>query len=452
MNPLGIAILLVLNAAVLFAPRKWALLAMLGGVLFLTQHQAVVVFGFNLFTFRFLELAAFIRVIARREFSFSDLKGIDRSMLWLYAFTTMVFLLRSKEGKMYQIGNTVDALLAYFAFRGLITTVEDFYFFLRAFVLLLIPYTAIVMFQSYTNHNLFTLLGAQDGISGLRKGRPRCDASFRQPDLLGMFAASFIPLYIAMVCHGRNRKAGFVAIALCCLIAWAANSGGALAAAAVAFFGWAFWIVRKEMWKVRRGMVVGLILLALVMKAPVWFIFDRVSNITGGDGYHRSVLIDAAVRDLGKWWLAGMSFHETSGWFAYTLSSGVADITNQYVGFGIQAGVGSIALFILLFRRAFGNIGTALATVWSAPEPANGADYLLWSLGVTLVVHLVDWFGITYFDQMYLVWSMQIGAIATLSQTQLAGKEHLLAVDTVTEPSPIDPAIQIGASHKFTVP
>lgn len=419
MNAIGAPILLVLILAVLSAPRRWAMMAMMAGVLYLPETQQLDVFGFNFFPQRFLELAGFIRVMSRQEFSFRQMNGIDKALLWLYGFMTVVFLLRSTDGRVNQIGDTVDVFLAYFAFRGLLSNVEDFRWFLRAFVLLLAPYALLVVMQSLTGHNPFGILGAPDG-GDWRKGRPRCDGSFRQPDLLGMFAASFIPLFVGLGCMATNRKRAFLAICFCLIIVWAANSGGAAGAAVTGLVCWGFWRFRTEMWKVRRGLVAALILLALVMKAPIWFIFDRISSITGGDGWHRSYLIDVSLRHLSQWWFVGMSLTNTSDWFAYVLPKyGVADITNLYIGFGLQAGLVAIALFIVLLTRAFSNLGKALAVVRSSPSKSSADEFLLFGLGVMLVVHIIDWFGITYFDQMYMVWFMQLAAISTLSQAYL---------------------------------
>src|SRR6266498_335895 len=60
MNLLGAAILGILIAVVLFASRRWAVIAMMTGVLYLTQGQAVQVMGLNMFAVRFLELAGFV--------------------------------------------------------------------------------------------------------------------------------------------------------------------------------------------------------------------------------------------------------------------------------------------------------------------------------------------------------------------------------------------------------
>lgn len=417
MNSIGAIILSLLILFVFCASRRLAALGMIAGVMFLTQAQAINVAGLNLYAFRFLELAAFVRIIARREFSFRQLNGIDKILLCLYGYTTIIFLIRSTDGQAYAIGTAVDAFLCYFSFRGLINTPEDLRRFLRAFILLLALYAMLVVMESRTGHNPFVALGGMaGGGEWMRHDRPRCFGSFRQPDTLGMFAASFIPLYIGMTFVNKERKLASVGIGLCLVIVWAANAGGAASAAGMGVFGWLFWRTRTQMRKVRWGIVGLLAALALVMKAPIWYVFAKASSITGGGGWHRSYLIDVAFQHLGNWWYWGMPINETSGWFPYDLGTmDQADITNQYISFGLGAGLLSIMFFIVLLKRAYAALGQALEVLSSSAMETRGNEYLLWGLGVMLAVHIVNWFGITYFDQMYVVWYMQLAAISGIS-------------------------------------
>jgi hypothetical protein len=198
-----------------------------------------------------------------------------------------------------------------------------------------------------------------------------------------------------------------------------------------------------------------LVLVALVMKAPIWYIFDRASGITGGDGWTRSYLIDMAYQHLGQWWLAGMPIKDTSGWFPFILAAtGGADITNQYIGFGIVAGLGAIALFILLLTRAFSNLGKALAIVRSSSMETSEIEFLLWGLGVMLTVHIINWFGISYFDQMFAVWFMQLAAISTLTEAcrdqPAAGVEEAIGGSEIEAPQPTAGFGQSEASPAFS--
>jgi hypothetical protein len=141
-----------------------------------------------------------------------------------------------------------------------------------------------------------------------------------------------------------------------------------------------------------------------------------------------------------------MPIERTSDWFAYGLSRDrdQADITNQFVAFGVAAGLGAIGLFILLLKRAFSNLGKAMAAVRSNAQPTSDAEFLLWGLGVMLTVHITDWFGITYFDQMYVVWFMQLAAISGISEALLREPQPALvemsesqnAIEDEAQPSP----------------
>jgi len=166
----------------------------------------------------------------------------------------------------------------------------------------------------------------------------------------------------------------------------------------------------------RWGIVAFIALAAVLMKAPVWYLIAHVSAITGGDGWHRAHLMEACFNDLGKWWLAGMPLTETLDWFPYSLlANNGADITNAFVSFGIVAGVGALGLFILVLKRAFSALGMALQAVRDAsPQPAE-AEFFLWGMGCMLAAHVVNWVGITYFDQTYVFWFAQLAAISTLS-------------------------------------
>ena len=80
MNAVSGTILVVLLVVVCFAPRRWALLAMMAGVFFLTQGHSVDVAGLNLYPIRFLSTAAFSRVLVRRELAWSPAESDRRDI------------------------------------------------------------------------------------------------------------------------------------------------------------------------------------------------------------------------------------------------------------------------------------------------------------------------------------------------------------------------------------
>jgi hypothetical protein len=183
-----------------------------------------------------------------------------------------------------------------------------------------------------------------------------------------------------------------------------------------AVLGWLLWVFRLRMRTFRRGLVAFIVLMILVMKAPIWYLPAKLSNFTGGSGWHRSYLMDVTFQNFDKWWLVGMPVEETSGWMPYNLgATGGADITNQFVSFGLSAGILGIALFIFVIYIGFSHLGVALKVL--RRTAGNRSDEaLLWGLGVVLATHVFNWIGITYFDQFNVLWLLQFAAMITLSR------------------------------------
>lgn len=416
MTPIGACILFLFCVAMLTVERKWALLTMVAGILYLTQGMQVQIAGFNLFAQRFLEIAGIIRVIQRKEISFRNLTSIDRSLLLVYGYTTVVFLLRSNENQAYRIGATVDALLTYFIFRGLVKDFEDFRWLLRTLVFLLVPYVALLAVERFTGRNGFGILGGvfEGGFS--RGERPRCFGSFRHPSLLGTLGASFLPLYIALAFSWVDRMRAWLGIVLCLAIVLASNSGGPLNATAFALLGWMLWRFRDRMQMVRRMSLVLIVLLALIMEAPIYYLPARLSAFSGGTGWHRSYLIEMFLKHWDQWWLAGMPITGTADWFPYIIeATGGADITNQFIAYALDAGLVAMILFMVLLTQAFRQVGRALASIRASTSFSTEREYMMWGLGVVLGVHLATWFGIIYFDQTASIWLFHLAVIGNLA-------------------------------------
>jgi hypothetical protein len=395
MNILAAISLIVLSVAIFSVTGRAAVMLLIAGALYLSESQGINVFGFNLFPTRVLELVLVARLTSRHEWrAIAGLNGIDRALLWLFGYTTLVFLVRSEDGQANQIGVAIDALIIYFSCRSLIVSPDDFRWILRIFVWMLIPYTLIVVTERLTSHDPLAFMGWGPGNgfseAWFREGKVRCFGSFRHPSLLGTIGVGFIPLFIGML-FGSDRRRAVLGLVLCAVIVWATNSGGPISGVAFGCAAWACWRLRTRMTLVRRGIVAILIVALIFMKAPIWYLVAKFSEITGGDGWHRSYLMDVSYQHLSQWWLCGMPISYTAGWFPY-INAGTecADITNQFVAFGLTAGLGSLALFILVLKRAFGALGKALHAVRAVSPVAGDDEYLLWGLGCMLAAHIVN--------------------------------------------------------------
>lgn len=425
MNGLASSILSLLALVVLFGSRRLACLGLVAGVLYLTQGMALMVAGFNLYPERVLLLVALLRVVIRGEFSGFEVNRLDRTLVLLYAYSVLVFLLRSKEDFVFQIGTAVDALLSYFLFRALIRTLDDVRWLLAAIAILLIPYAVIVWRETLSMDNAFAAIGGyQNALNGdmwFREGRLRATGSFAHPSLMGTIGGSFLPLFIGLMYFERNRRIAAIGLAGCLALVGASNSGGPAVCVITAILGWLLWPMRERMRKVRIGLVVGFFLLALVMNAPIWYVMAKLSSIVGGDGWHRGALLDVAFANLDRWWLAGMSLYGTANWLPYNnTTTGYVDITNTFLLFGLNAGLGAIALLVFLLVVAFSQLGRSMHTIRQHGPAAAQVERLYWGAGVMLTVHVLNWFAITYFDQTNYMWFFHLALIGTLTGNALS--------------------------------
>lgn len=413
MNAIGLVSLGVFFSLVVFMPRRWATAGVLAGILFMTLGQWLDVAGLHIYPMRVLMLAAFGRCLLRKEWTPSSMNELDWLMLLTFAYRTAVFLLHGNGAATVGIGVAVDALLSYFAARGLVKSFEDFTWALKALAVLLVPYIALLYIESTTGTNPFTAVG---GIADhvWRGNRPRCIGGFGHASLMGTFATGFLPLFFALSFSSKTREWGLLGSVLCLAMIYFSNSGGPITGAMLAAVGWAFWVLRQRMSLVRLGIVATLVVAGLVMQAPLWYLPAKLSALTGGDGWHRSYLMDAAFRDFANWGLVGMPQLETKDWFPYTVASGAADLINYYLDFGIAAGAICSMMFIYLLFLAFRLLGRALRAVRARGRDSRPEELMLWALGVMLVIHVFNWFGMVYFDQNVNVFYILLAVISTL--------------------------------------
>ena len=426
MNLASVLCLLLLVGLICFGSRRSAVVGLMAGAVLLPGSNVVSILDFNIFPLRFLEAAAFTRVMLRNEVALSRFSNLDKAFVFFYFYKTLVFILRGSGGYTYEIGLLVDAFLLYFSFRGLVQTLDEFHAFLRTFAIILMLFFLVVLIQRLTTRNLFEFIGLRGQALEFREGIPRLAGTFRHPILMGSFGAIFMPLYIGLFFEGENRQRSVMGILSCGGIIFLSNSGGPLSSAVVGIIGWVAWVFRNKMNAVRIGIGIALVFLIAYMKAPIWYLPAKISQLTGGGGWHRSHLLDMAIKDLHKWWLAGIDIRETAHWFPYTLGiHGGADITNQFVAFGISAGIGAIFLFIYILILSYKNVGEALVVVRCGSKEDRRKEFIVWGLGVAITVHISNWFGVPYFDQTITGWLMHLAVISSFSDGKLFGCDRL---------------------------
>lgn len=417
MNPIGAILTLVSIGLVLLGSRRFALWGLLIVVLFATQGQHVLWFGFNVFALRLVEVSALVRVIVRGELRETRFNAMDKVFLLFQVARVTMYYLQGSEGLSYQMGVLVDGCCCYYPCRALLRDAEGFRQLVRDLPFLLGPYVVCILYEMAAGQSVFVSMGGLPEEAWTRSGRYRCTGSFRHPVLSGSVGVTFLPIFLGLAFSPETRKRALVGIVLCLGIIVSANSGGVQMTAMAAAGAWFCWQWRTRMRAIRWGLVISLVTLHMIMKAPVWYLMARVSDVVGGDGWHRANLLDKFIGSFSEWWLVGMPITKTQDWAATNMAWGGIDVTNGFANIGLNGGLLPLVLFIVVLVRGYQAVGASLRAVRAGEQDSTRLEPFIWGLGVALTAHLVNLMGIAYWDQFNAIWCLHLAAISGLYVT-----------------------------------
>jgi hypothetical protein len=436
-NPLGIAFALLMGVLLVALPRRYSIAPILMLVCYMTMGTNLVVGGFNFTMLRVLLVFGCVRLLVRKEFRGLKLNRIDWACIAfvISSIITYTLLWQSYEAFKNKLGLAYSMLGYYFLFRCLIRDLPDAIRVVRIASVLIIPLAGLMLMEKRTGHDPFSFLGGVPEMSQVRDGVVRCQGPFSHPILAGSFGATLLPLLLGLGTQklkGAKVMAGIGILAAGIIVVCSGSSGPVLAGVA-GIGGFCFWPLRKKMRLVRWAIVVGIVLLQLVMKPPFWFIIAKIDIFSSNTGWHRAHLIDIAYRNLSDWWLVGTRSNEN--WDVNYDHN--FDITNQYIAWGIDGGLVTMSLFILIIVRCFSAVGRSVSAL-SKQELAYRK--FVWAFGAALFAHVVNYFSISYFDQNGICWLLLLAMISSVG-----AYVHLKRTPILAKPSHPEMAIETYA-------
>ncbi|HEX4487711.1 MAG TPA: hypothetical protein VH088_15665 [Terriglobales bacterium] len=382
-------------------PRKYVIVPFLLSVFFTPLGQQLYVGGVHLLVMRILILGGWLRLLRMKFLSgkrlyVSPFNAIDRFfLLWALCHSAAVILLWWDRGAVVnQVGFIWNAVGGYFLVRALITNPEDIRRVIKVFVIISAVMAVGMTIEQVKHHNFFGDLGGGiDSVSFVRDGRIRSQGGFQHPILAGTFGAVMLPLFYWLWFGGKSKVMALVGVVSGLVMVVTSASSTPFMAIGAGFLALSFWPLRAHMRLFRWGLVMTLVGLHLIMKAPVWFLISHVDLIGASSGYHRAMLIDTFLRHFSDWWLMGTNNTFTWGWDMW-------DLSNQFVNEGEVGGLATLVLFILVIAWSFARLGKARKASRNSPN----RQWFLWFLGAALFSNIVAYFGISYFDQTQIAW------------------------------------------------
>lgn len=443
LTPVGLSFLVVMSILILILPRRVAALPVIITACYMTLGQSLVIGGLNFNSYRIIVFFGWVRLILRKEIMGSDFNFFDKTVAWfvLVGFVTGTLLLPTMDNFINRGGYVYNVILGFFLFRFLIRDIDDVILIFKAMAILMIPFAVLIMLEHSTGRNIFSIFGGVPEITVVRGDRLRCQGPFRHPILTGTFATTSIPFFFSLwFQEGKSKFLSISGMTSSIIIILASASSGPLLSFLIALIALSMWLIRRHMKIVRWSLVLGIIGLHLFMKAPVWYVIGRLSEIVGGTGWHRSDLIEQAVKNFGQWWLLGTKY--TLNW-AYPnssllpmhgLDSNMVDITNQYIFIAVEGGVFPLLLFITIITLGYKGIGRTIR-VWE--DRPLFIRIIPWAMGAALTAHVASFFSVAYFDQMNVFWFLLLAMLSVIySLTYSKTNDGAILVATKNESVP----------------
>lgn len=418
-HPLVLTVLILIGLLVFVLPRKYFIIPLFLGIVLIPYSQNFYVGGQHLFVYRILLLIGWARVLS------SGLTGAEGLLpggfgtldklftIWaIYRALATVLLFMQGGAIPGQVAFLWDALGGYFLFRCLIRDEEDILLVLKAFAIAAVVASIGMIYEQHTRQNLFAFLGGVRPAPEIRNGRVRSQAIFAHALLAGAFGSTLFPLFIWLWQRGKSWFFGILGAAAAVVMTFTASTSTPIMTLIGVLAAFCLWPLRKNMRLLRWGIVGGIVVLQLFMKAPVWFAIAHIDLSGGSTGWDRAELIDNFLRHAGNWILVGT--HDNVNW-GYDMW----DQCNQFVLEGESGGLVGFVCFIAMFVVGFRRIGNARKAV----EGDQRKEWLIWIFGAALFGQIMAYFGIDYFDQTKFVWYallVMISVVTLVSSTSVA--------------------------------
>lgn len=410
MNGIVCVTIALAAAALLAVPRRWALLPVMLGICCVPFYTGFDLVGFNFTAVRMLIAVGVLRLAIRGEFPTAGANGVDYAILsWAFWLLTSSFFHEDPSASLkFRLGLAYDTLGIYTLTRGICRSVDDVLYACKSIAIAMVPLAVGMLYEKYTNHNVFIYLAGIGDASMVREGNIRAYGPFGHPILAGTAGGVCLSL-MAGLWNAHNRLLAGVGIAACLATVFCSASSGPILSAGAGLFAVCMWRYRHRIRSIQLAAITAYIALDLVMEAPAYYLIARVDLAGGSTSWYRARLIESAFEHLSEWWLTGTDI--TRHWMAVIMPDpNNTDITSHYVQMGVYGGLPLLLLFILILIKGFKGVVQVLN---GSAGPKLGAGFLIWTFGSSLFAYAVTSLSVSFFDQSIVFLNVVLGSIGS---------------------------------------
>lgn len=313
----------------------------------------------------------------------------------------------------YRLGMAFNIFGTYLYGRTYLPDINSFRRFALSMLIVLIPLGLLMIVEKRTQNDYYYYVGASSLNSAIREGKIRASGPFTHPILAGCAGATALP-FAYLLWRTRRRKLAILGFATCISVTLACASSGPLAAVAVTGLAVFLWHWRTRLGLLRWGAVCAGLLFWIVKGKGPWHLMGSIDLVGGSTGYFRARLIDQSLTYLGEWWFVGTDY--TRHWMetGVSFSTDHTDMTNYFIHLGVIGGLMLVIGLLSILIMCFNMIGRRMKALRGTKHPD---EIVLWCAGTALAAHTISFVSISYFDQMYVLFYLLLGAIPGLCQT-----------------------------------
>lgn len=416
-NPVILGLVLLAGVLMLRLPKGRAIAPFLALGILIPTDQIVVLAGLHFPMLRVLALFAFVRMFwakfSRKEKIFSGgINGIDIAVITLAIFTALdgILLWRVWGEVVYQLGYLWTTFGVYFAVRYLIRCDQDVKRTIRTLAWIAPIVAGLMIYEHITGRNPYyaNLGGSQAthyAVVGERDGAFRATGCFAHPLLAGSFGGFLVPLFVAWWWKvPKDRVFAALATVAAMIIPFTTGTSTALFGLLGGVMALLLWPLRRRMRFIRWSIVISLVSLHLVMKAPVWHLISRVHLAEGSSSYHRYELVNQCILHFWDWVLIGTKDYASWGWMMW-------DLCNQYVRTADTSGLVPLIALIAILVYGFKYLGKTRRYY----QGDRRQERFIWALSAVLFANVVAFMGVSYFDQTIVPWYAVLAIISTVT-------------------------------------
>ena len=445
MHPLVAVAMVAAIVGLMKLPRRYAVVPLLLALFLLPVGQQLHIAGVHFYVPRILVMFGVARLISAKGRSKGPIfvggwNGLDTLFTCctvVHAVAIVLLNLGNISALINEVATIWDTLGGYLIFRYLIRDVDDIKLIAKTFACIAAVIGFTMVIERTKMLNVFGYFGSLDITPQMRGDKIRAQGPFEHPLLAGAFGATVVPLFVWLWKSKESRKYAITGILGSTAMVLATASSTPLLSYVAGIVAIMFWPIRKNMRVVRWAVVLALVGLDLVMKAPVWFLIARIDIVSGSSGFHRAELIDTFVRHFNEWWLIGTK--NAANW-----GFEMQDTCNEWVEMGETGGLATLLCFVLLVVRSFSRIGKARKRAFQDHDRA----WLIWLVGAALFAHAVAFYGISYFDQTKFSWFAllcMISVVTAPKQSAILSPKPQASWNSVKEEKRLQVTTAIGA-------